>query len=56
LVLLVPAGRARAHDGVVPVCIITHTSREGAVRRAIAAVEQNSFLKGPPRLIRIEDV
>jgi homoserine dehydrogenase len=53
---MVQDGRASGDDGVVPVCIITHTSQEGAVRRAIAAVQQKSFLKGPPRLIRIEDV
>ena len=53
---MVQDGRASGDDGVVPVCIITHMSREGAVRRAIAAVQKQSFLKGPPRLIRIEDV
>ena len=53
---MVQDGRASGEDGAVPVCILTHQSREGAVRRAIAAIEEQSILKGSARLIRIEDV
>src|SRR5690606_150617 len=53
---MVQEGRAVGTDEGVPVCLITHHSREGAVRRALQAVSTQRFLKAPPRLIRIEDV
>ena len=53
---MVQEGRALEADGAVPVCIITHRCREGAVRRAVKAIEGKAFLKGTPRLLRIEDV
>jgi homoserine dehydrogenase len=40
----------------VPVVIITHQCREGAVYDALAQVKQANFLRVPPRLIRIEDI
>ena len=40
----------------VPVLIITHEAREGAVRAAVALVESSPWLKHPPRMIRIEDL
>jgi homoserine dehydrogenase len=49
-------GRATAVNGAVPVLIITHTCREGAVRAALDAIRAERFLRGEPRLIRIEDV
>jgi homoserine dehydrogenase len=49
-------GRASEKDHSVPVLIITHTSSEGAVGRALARVAAEAFMKGAPRLIRIEDV
>jgi homoserine dehydrogenase len=53
---MVQEGRAlEAHDAV-PVCIITHRCSEGSVRRAVKAIESKAFLKGTPRLLRIEDV
>jgi homoserine dehydrogenase len=52
---MVQEGEAE-NDGVVPVCLTTHRSREGAVRRALRAIEKEPYLKRPPRLIRIEDV
>jgi len=52
---MVQEGRAAA-GGAVPVCIITHRCQEGAVRRAVKAIEAKPFLKGAPRLIRIEDI
>jgi homoserine dehydrogenase len=52
---MVQEGRAAA-GGAVPVCLITHRCQEGAVRRAVKAIESKSFLKGAPRLIRIEDI
>jgi homoserine dehydrogenase len=53
---MVQDGRARGSDHGVPVCILTHVCREGAVRRAIAGVQSKAFLKGAPRLLRIEEV
>ncbi|MFO7180277.1 MAG: homoserine dehydrogenase [Pseudomonadota bacterium] len=53
---MVQEGRAVDADEGVPVCLITHHTREGAVRRALQAVSTQRFLKAPPRLIRIEDV
>ena len=52
---MVQEGRAAA-GGAVPVCIITHRCQEGAVRRAVQAIQAKPFLKGAPRLIRIEDI
>jgi homoserine dehydrogenase len=49
-------GRAPNSQEPVSVLIITHTSREGAVQKAIAAVADRPFMKAPPRLIRIEDL
>jgi len=53
---MVQDGRGRGADQGVPVCLITHTSREGSLRRAIAGVSSKAFLKSAPRLIRIEEV
>ena len=53
---MVQEGRALEADGAVPVCIITHVCSEGAVRRAIKVIQGQSFLKGTPRILRIEDV
>jgi homoserine dehydrogenase len=53
---MVQEGRARRENDAVPVCILTHQCREGAVRRAISAIEEQAILKSTPRLIRIEDV
>jgi len=53
---MVQEGRGQGSEGAVPVCLTTHVSSEGAVRRALRAITAQPFLKGPPRLIRIEDV
>jgi homoserine dehydrogenase len=53
---MVQEGRATEAKGAVPVLIITHVSREGAVRAALAAISSHGFMRGEPRLIRIEDV
>jgi homoserine dehydrogenase len=53
---MVQEGRASEKGDVVPVCILTHQSKEGSVRRAIDAIEKQAILKGKARLIRIEDV
>jgi len=53
---MVQEGRALEADGAVPVCIITHRCSEGAVRKAVKAIEGKAFLKGTPRILRIEDV
>ncbi|HTM43536.1 MAG TPA: homoserine dehydrogenase [Polyangiaceae bacterium] len=52
---MVQQGRGAA-GAAVPVVIITHHCREGAVYEALAQVKQANFLRVPPRLIRIEDV
>jgi homoserine dehydrogenase len=49
-------GRAREAGDAVPVLIVTHACREGAVRAALDAVGRESFMNSAPRLIRIEDV
>ena len=53
---MVQEGRALEADDAVPVCIITHRCSEGSVRRAVKAIEGKAFLKGAPRILRIEDV
>jgi hypothetical protein len=53
---MVQDGRAVTRDQAVPILIISHRCREGSVRAAINAVAGASFLKRPPRLMRIEDI
>jgi homoserine dehydrogenase len=53
---MVQEGRAVEDGKSVPVCIITHVCKEGAVRRAIQAIQAQPFLMGTPRILRIEDV
>jgi homoserine dehydrogenase len=53
---MVQEGRAAEANDAVPVLIITHTSDEGSVRQAIQGIASAPFMKGPPRVIRIEDV
>jgi homoserine dehydrogenase len=53
---MVQEGRALEESGAVPVCIITHSCLEGAVRRAVKAIQSKPFLKGSPQILLIEDV
>jgi hypothetical protein len=53
---MVQEGRASQAGGAVPVCIITHVCKEGAVRRAVEEIGSKPFLQGAPRILRIEDV
>lgn len=53
---MVQEGRAREVNDAVPVLIITHTCREAAVRKALDGIGREGFLRGRPRLLRIEDV
>lgn len=53
---MVQEGRALEADDAVPVCIITHRCNEGALRRAVTVIQSKAFLKGTPRILRIEDV
>jgi len=53
---MVQEGRADGKGSAVPVCIITHACLEGAVVRALAAIEKQPFMRGRPRLLRIEEV
>jgi homoserine dehydrogenase len=48
-------GRAARDGEAVPVCIITHACKEGAVLRALTAVRSKPFLRGAPRILRIEE-
>ena len=50
---MVQEGRAATSNNAVPVLLVT---TEGAVRRAAAVIGASSFMRGHPRLIRIEDV
>lgn len=45
------------HDGgeAVPIVIMTHEAREGAVRAALAEIDRFDFIAEKSRLIRIED-
>jgi homoserine dehydrogenase len=53
---MVQEGRATQDGGVVPVLMITHASREGAVQKAMNRIATAPFMKAPPRLLRIEAV
>ncbi len=53
---MVQEGRADGSGEAVPVIIVTHTTHEGAVRSALARIASSAFMRGAPRLIRIEDV
>jgi homoserine dehydrogenase len=53
---MIQDGRASDEDDAVQICILTHQTKEGAVRRAIASIEQQALLKSTAKLIRIEDV
>lgn len=52
---MVQQGRGDA-GAPVPVVIITHQCKEGSVYEALDEVKQSSFLRVPPRLVRIEEV
>lgn len=53
---MVQEGRAHEGERAVPICLTTHRTQEGAVRRALASIAARPFMKRPPRLIRIEEV
>jgi homoserine dehydrogenase len=53
---MVQDGRAVTRDAAVPILIISHRCREGAVQAAVRTVANASFLKRPPRVMRIEDI
>jgi homoserine dehydrogenase len=53
---MVQEGRAEKSGGPVPILIISHRCREGAVKAAINSVRDASFMKRPPRFMRIEDI
>jgi homoserine dehydrogenase len=53
---MVQEGRAAKTGDPVPILIISHRCREGAVKAAIQAVRDASFMKRPPRFMRIEDI
>lgn len=53
---MVQEGQAVKSGDAVPILIISHRCREGAVRAAIRAVQDAPFLKRPPRFMRIEDI
>ena len=53
---MVQEGRAEKSGDAVPILIISHRCREGAVKAAMRTVHGASFMKRPPRLMRIEDI
>jgi homoserine dehydrogenase len=53
---MVQEGRADNGGAPVPVLIISHRCREGAVLKAMQSVKSASFMRRPPRLMRIEDI
>jgi homoserine dehydrogenase len=53
---MVQEGRAGAEGVPVPVLMITHSCKEGAVRQALERIAKAPFMKAPPRLMRIEVV
>lgn len=53
---MVQEGRASEAEHTVPICLTTHRTQEGAVRRALQSIAARPFMKRPPRLIRIEEV
>ncbi|HVR21381.1 MAG TPA: homoserine dehydrogenase [Polyangiaceae bacterium] len=52
---MVQDGRAVRAGEAVPVCIITHSCTEGSVLRALTTVRSKPFLRGAPRILRIEE-
>jgi homoserine dehydrogenase len=44
----------RSPNAPVPVILITYATTEDAVRRALAAVQEDKVISGEPQLIRIE--
>jgi homoserine dehydrogenase len=52
---MVQEGRAQRAGEAVSVCIITHACSEGSVLRALTAVRSKPFLRGAPRILRIEE-
>ncbi len=53
---MVQEGTAGSNDLAVSVLMITHETQEGHVLRALDAIGRESFLRGKPRFIRIEDI
>ncbi|HEX4336004.1 MAG TPA: homoserine dehydrogenase [Polyangiaceae bacterium] len=53
---MVQEGRGGEGGGTVSVLMITHSSSEGAVQKAMSRIATAPFMKAPPRLIRIEAV
>jgi homoserine dehydrogenase len=53
---MVQEGRAEKSGDAVPIMIISHRCREGAVKAAIRRVHGATFMKRPPRFMRIEDI
>jgi homoserine dehydrogenase len=53
---MVQEGRAEKTGKPVPILIISHRCREGAVKAAIKSVRDAPFMKRPPRFMRIEDI
>jgi len=47
--------RGRAATGSVPVLLVTHEAREGAVQEALKEIAAAEFTQSPPVLIRIEE-
>jgi homoserine dehydrogenase len=53
---MVQEGRAEGPGEPVPVLIITHRTREGALLQALAEIKSADFMRSAPRFMRIEAV
>jgi homoserine dehydrogenase len=47
--------RSEARAGVVPIVVLTHPAREGAVRRALERIDALPAVAARTRLVRIEE-
>lgn len=53
---MVQEGRSEDGSESVPVLIITHTCVEGELKKALASVANESYMRAEPRFIRIEQI
>ncbi|SMC24009.1 homoserine dehydrogenase [Desulfacinum hydrothermale DSM 13146] len=47
--------KGRQVGGAVPIVMLTHEAQEEAVRRSLQAIDRLDIVRGPTRIIRIED-
>jgi homoserine dehydrogenase len=47
--------KGREVEGAVPIVMLTHEAQERAVRKSLEAIDRLDIVRGPTRIIRIED-